>query len=161
MTQPGFPEGRVGAADRPGARPRRPRQPEVDPDRIEFADPGRFMALADLYTKLIVSDEVREPHPRAAGAGADPGQPAARRLRRADPADHPARHDRARRPRPRTQLNRDVAKALRELLEERQSKNDISPAQRVQITTLNAPSPGVLTAGPVEDGLDPRAAARA
>jgi len=44
-----------------------------------------------------------------------------------------------------TQLNRDTVQALRGLLKERQQRNDISPAQSVQITTLNAPTKGALT----------------
>ena len=46
------------------------------------------------------------------------------------------------------QLNTNTAKALRDLIEERQQRNDIRPAQSVQITTLKAPTAGRLATGP-------------
>ncbi|MGH2970312.1 MAG: hypothetical protein ACRDK0_14815, partial [Solirubrobacteraceae bacterium] len=51
-----------------------------------------------------------------------------------------------------TQLNRDTVRALRGLLKERQERNDISPAQSVQISVLNAPTVGVLASGPSRMG---------
>src|SRR5215217_1126307 len=44
-------------------------EPKVDPDQLEFADPARFNTLADLYTKLIVSDEVLASIPGHPSAG--------------------------------------------------------------------------------------------
>ena len=146
VTQAGFPEGRVVLPTAP-ALGGSTEQSEVDPDRIEFADPGRFMNLADLYTKLIISDEVRGRLPEAVGPGqivASPlpavsGAPILPIIQLDTIAASPGAAQK---------LNADVAKALRDLLEQRQSKNDISPAQGVQIQTLNAPSPGALAASP-------------
>jgi hypothetical protein len=146
VTQPGFPEGRVVLpTSAPGGSPTE--KPEVDPNRLEFADPSRFMALADLYTKLIVSDEVR---------GRIPGRPSASRLTASplpavsgapilpiiqlDATAGTAAGSRA--------LNIQAVRALREVLRERQSRNDISPAKRVEISVINAPSSGKLKAGP-------------
>ncbi len=144
VTQPGFPEGRVvlptaPAVDADG-------NPNTDPERIDFADPNRFMALADLYTKLIVSDDVRSRipgHPSQSQITASPlpavsGAPILPIIQLTVLAPSSARA---------TQLNRDTIRALRDLLKERQARNDISPAQSVQITTLNAPSRGALTSG--------------
>ena len=150
VTQPGFPEGRTVLPTGPpiGAATE---QPEVDPDRLEFADPVRFLGLADLYTKLIVSDEVRSripERPAAAQISASPvpavsGAPILPiiELTTLAPTAEGA-----------TQLNLAAAKAMRDLLKERQSKNDISTAQSVQVTTLNAPSPGALMSGPSKTG---------
>ncbi len=146
VTQAGFPEGRVIL---PTAPPygTETEQPQVDPDRLEFADPNRFMALADLYTKLLVSDEVlgRIPeHPAPTQIVASPlpgvsGAPILPIIQLDTIAESPEAA---------TTLNSNAARALRDLLEERQEKNDISPAQSIQITTLVAPSRGVLATGP-------------
>lgn len=146
VTQAGFPEGRVTlpTGPAPGARTE---QPEVDPDRLEFGDPNRFMLLTDLYTKLIVSDEVRRRIPGrpaetqidatpVAGGSGTPILPIIQLTVTAGS------------PRAATTLNANTAGALRALLAEKQVSNGISPAQRVRIATLKAPSPGVLTAGP-------------
>jgi hypothetical protein len=146
VTQPGFPEGRVVLPTAPAAGAET-EEPNVDSDRLEFADPNRFMALADLYTKLIVSDEVRRriperPAPEQIEASPLPavsGAPILPIIQLTTTAGTP---DAAR------ALNEHTADALRELLQQRQSKNGISPAQSVEISTLNAPSPGVLAAGP-------------
>jgi hypothetical protein len=149
VTQDGFPEGRVVLPTTPpitgstadGATPK------VDPNKLEFADPNRFMALADLYTKLIVSDEVRaliperpspaqidaQPLPAVSGA---PILPIIQLTVKSTSATDA------------TQLNAHTIEALRKRLTEQQNKNGISPAQSVQIRTLSAPSPGALAAGP-------------
>ena len=142
VTQPGFPEGRVVLPTAPAAETEG--EAKVDRGRIDFADPNRFMALADLYTKLILSDDVRtripgrpspsqivaSPLPAVSGA---PILPIIQLTVSASTAEGA------------TALNRNTVRALRGLLRERQERNDISPAQSVQITTLNAPSAGVLT----------------
>jgi hypothetical protein len=145
VTQAGFPEGRVVLPPAPVAgsttdatRP--------DPDRVEFADPNRFMALADLYTKLIASDEVRRRipgHPPATRITASPlaavsGAPILPIIELVTRARTAPRAQ---------QLNADAARALRDLLGERQRKAGISPAHSVQISTLNAPSRAVMTSG--------------
>lgn len=147
VTQAGFPEGRVVLPVAPPGVSVNGEQPEVDPNRLEFADPGRFNNLADLYTKLMVSDEVLRlipEHPSPAQIIASPlpavsGAPILPIIQLDTLAESPAAA---------TRLNHNTAKALRDLLEQRSEKNDISPAQRVQITTLVAPSPGVLANGP-------------
>jgi hypothetical protein len=146
VTQPGFPEGRVvlPTAPVPGSTTE---QPKVDPNRLEFADPNRFMALADLYTKLIVSDQVRQRipgRPAASRISASPlaavsGTPILPIIQLKVTSDSP---ERAR------ALNGATVTALQNLLEERQTRNSISPAQRVEISTLNAPAAGVLESGP-------------
>jgi hypothetical protein len=153
VTQDGFPEGRVVLPVTPpitgstsdGATPK------TDPNKLEFADPNRFMALADLYTKLIVSDEVRaliperpspaqidaQPLPAVSGA---PILPIIQLTVKSTSATDA------------TQLNIHTIEALRKRLTEQQSKNGISPAQSVQIRTLSAPSAGALAAGPSHTG---------
>jgi hypothetical protein len=146
VTQPGFPEGRSVLPTTP-ALGVGTEEPEVDPDRLEFADPNRFLALADLYTKLIVSDEVlsripERPSPTQITASPLPGVSGAPILPiiQLDTV--------AGSPEAAQQLNSNTAKALRDLLEERQRRNDITPAKSVQITTLKAPTPGALLSGP-------------
>jgi hypothetical protein len=146
VTQPGFPEGRSVLPTSPvlGAATE---EPEVDPDRLEFADPNRFLALADLYTKLIVSDEVLsripgQPSPAQIMASPLPGVSGAPILPiiQLDTV--------ATSPEGAQTLNANTAEALRDLLAERQEKNEITQAQSVQITTIKAPSPGALANGP-------------
>jgi len=142
VTQAGFPEGRVVLPTGPALD-----EQEVDPDRVGFADPSRFMALADLYTKLIVSDEVRRripEHPSATQVDASPipavsGAPVLPIIQLTVKAGSPAAA---------RKLNTHTVAALRGLLKQRQARNGIPLGERVQIATLNAPSPGVLTAGP-------------
>ncbi len=150
VTQAGFPEGRVVLPTAPPADGLTP-APTTDPKGLEFADPSRFMTLADLYTKLIVSDEVRgriAEHPAAAQIDASPlpavsGVPVLPIIQLTVTANSAAGAQ---------ALNTHTVQALRDLLKERQEKNDISPAKSVQINTVNAPSPGVLTAGPSHTG---------
>ena len=149
VTQPGFPEGRIVLPVAPTGV--ETEQQEVDPDRLEFADPSRFMALADLYTKLIVSDDVRSripgrPSEKQILASPLPSVSGAPILPIIQLTVIGSTSEAA------TQLNRDTVRALRDLLRERQSRNDISPAQSVQINVLNAPNRGVLTAGPSRMG---------
>lgn len=140
VTQTGFPEGRVVLpAPPPGEAPR--------PDSVGFADPARFMALADLYTKLILSDEVRRripEHPTPAQVSADPiasvsGSPILPIIELNTKAGSAkAARD----------LNIHTVTALQGLLRRRQASNDIPVGERVQIGILNAPSPGLLTSSP-------------
>jgi hypothetical protein len=140
VTQAGFPEGRV-------VLPAPPLGEEPNPDSVGFADPARFMALADLYTKLILSDEVRRripERPTPAQVDANPiasvsGAPILPIIELITMSRSPrAAHD----------LNVHTVTALRGLLKVRQANNDIPVGERVQIAILNAPSPGVLTASP-------------
>jgi hypothetical protein len=137
VTQNGFPEGRV-------VLPAPPLGQQQNPDSQGFADPARFMELADLYTKLILSDEVRRripEHPTAAQVDANPiasvsGSPILPiiELNTTSGTSTAARA-----------LNVHTVGALREILKRRQTNNDIPVGERVQIAVLNAPSPGVLT----------------
>jgi hypothetical protein len=148
VTQDGFPEGRVVLPVTPITGSTSDGEtPKIDPNKLEFADPNRFMALADLYTKLIVSDEVRaliperpspaqidaQPLPAVSGAPILPIIQLTVKSMSATGA---------------TQLNTHTIEALRKRLTEQQNKNGISPAQSVQIRTLSAPSAGALAAGP-------------
>jgi hypothetical protein len=140
VTQAGFPEGRV-------VLPTPPPGEELKPDKVGFADPARFMALADLYTKLILSDEVRRQipeRPTAAQVDAEPiasvsGSPI---LPIIELTTHSSSQAAAR------QLNLHTVAALRSLLKQRQASNGIPVGERVQIGILNAPSRGFLTGSP-------------
>jgi hypothetical protein len=147
VTQPGFPEGRPVLPTTQSVDPNTG-EPIVDPNETDFADPARFMALADLYTKLMVSDDVisrlpfridpltqvlASPLPAVSGAPILP-------IIQLDTIDAT--------PKAAQQLNLDLAKALREHIEEGQRKNDIPPAKRVVISTINAPELGALSSGP-------------
>jgi hypothetical protein len=146
VTQPGFPEGRPVLPTTQRIDPETG-QPIVDPDQPDFADPARFLALADLYTKLIVSDDVlaRLPgrvSPTQVVASPLPGVSGAPilpiiQLDTIGPTPAAAQA-----------LNVELADALRQHIEEGQRKNDIPPAKRVVISTLKAPEPGALTSGP-------------
>ena len=140
VTQSGFPEGRV-------VLPAPPLGEEPNPDSVGFADPARFMALADLYTKLILSDEVRRripEHPTAAQVHASPiesvsGSPILPIIELSTTSSSSAAA---------RELNVHTVTALQGLLKRRQATNDIPVGERVQISILNAPSPGLLTASP-------------
>jgi hypothetical protein len=140
VTQAGFPEGRV-------VLPAPPLGEAPKPDSVGFADPARFMALADLYTKLMLSDEVRRQipeRPTAAQVQADPiasvsGAPILPIIELTTNAASPAAA---------RELNLHTVAALRGLLKRRQASNDIPVGERVQIGLMNAPSRGVLTASP-------------
>jgi hypothetical protein len=140
VTQAGFPEGRV-------VLPAPPLGEEQRPDSVGFADPARFMALADLYTKLILSDEVRRQipeHPTPAQVDAEPiasvsGAPILPIIELSTTSKSPAAA---------RELNMHTVAALRGLLKRRQANNDIPVGERVQIGLLNAPSRGVLMASP-------------
>jgi hypothetical protein len=146
VTQPGFPEGRPVLPTSQAIDPETG-QPVVDPNQTDFADPARFLALADLYTKLIVSDDVlarlpvkvsptqvvASPLPAVSGAPILP----IIQLDTLGPTPAAAQ-----------QLNLDLTKALREHIEEGQKENDIPPAKRVVISTLTAPPAGALATAP-------------
>jgi len=146
VTQPGFPEGRPVLPTTQAIDPETGK-PIVDPDEPDFADPARFLALADLYTKLIVSDDVLARLPArvsptqvvASPLPAVSGAPILPIIQLDTIGATPAVAQR---------LNVDLAKALREHIEEGQRVNDIPPAKRVVISTIKAPEAGVLTSSP-------------
>jgi hypothetical protein len=147
VTQPGFPEGRVTLPPSPVLGSTTDPKTEVDPNRIEFAAPERFMALADLYTQLITSDRVRiriPGHPKADQITASPlpavsGAPILPII---------ALTTRASTATGAHALNTNSVDALRAVLTEEQRRNGIQPAHRVELTMLKAPSAGALVAGP-------------
>ena len=149
----------VPAADHPAGMPRVPQraprhpaadpadnQSKVDPNQLEFADPARFNTLADLYTKLIVSDEVlaRIPgHPSAAQIVASPlpavsGAPILPIIQLDTFAGSAEAAQK---------LNADTGEALRDLIARDSRRNDVSETKAVHIETINASSPGAVTAG--------------
>jgi hypothetical protein len=152
VTQPGFPEGRVTLPEAPvlgsGGTDE---DAKVDPDRIEYADPARFMQLADLYTQLLGSDQVRKripekPKPTQITATAVPATSGAPilpiiHLVTTAPSATGANN-----------LNMNSIAALRDLLKEDQAKAGILPAQRIQLRILKAPTKGQLVAGPSKTG---------
>jgi hypothetical protein len=150
VTQAGFPEGRSVLPTPPPSDGLTP-QPAENDKELQFADPSRFMTLADLYSTLIVSDEARSLIPEKPSASqiiASPlpavsGVPVLPIIQLTTTADTAAGAQ---------ALNTHTADALRELLKDRQAKADISPAQSVQIQTVNAPSPGALTGRPSHAG---------
>jgi hypothetical protein len=150
VTQAGFPEGRSVLPTPPPTDGLTP-QPAGNDKELQFADPSRFMTLADLYSTLIVSDEARSLIPEKPAASqiiASPlpavsGVPVLPIIQLTTTADTAAGAQ---------ALNTHTADALRELLKDRQAKADITPAQSVQIQTVNAPSAGALTGRPSHAG---------
>jgi hypothetical protein len=131
----------VSAADPTQVRRTKPESPA-----IEFADPGRFMVLADLYTQLITSDEVRARIPERPAASRIAASPLPATsgpnlpiisLTTTGATAHGAHT-----------LNVHTVRALRGLLADEQSKNRITASERVELSTLKAPSRGTLVAGP-------------
>jgi hypothetical protein len=152
VTQPGFPEGRVTLPEAPVLGSSGTDQdPKVDPDRIEYADPARFMQLADLYTQLLGSDQVRQrmpekPKPTQITASALPatsGAPILPIISLITTAETAAGAN---------TLNKNSIEALRSLLKEQQSEAGILPAQRIQLKVLKAPTKSQLVAGPSRTG---------
>jgi hypothetical protein len=146
VTQPGFPDGRVVLPTAPDPESKTA-DLDVDPNRLEFADPNRFAYLTDVYTKLILSDEVRRHIPGrpsetqidASPLAAVSGTPVLPIIELKVTADSAGGA---------TALNANTAAALRRVIEDRQAENGIMPAQSIRIETLEAPSPAVLAAGP-------------
>ena len=148
ITQDGFPEGRVvlPTAEVPSQNPdgtpvERPK------DQLQFADPGRFPALADLYAQMALGDRVRSRLPRPTAAGqivvtpltGPSGQttlPALQFTTTASSAQ--AAYE----------LNVALVRALRATITTEQQKGDVPPKQRIRLPTLSAATPGMLTSGP-------------
>jgi capsular polysaccharide biosynthesis protein len=143
VTQPGFPEGRVILPSKPiGAT-----EEDFKPNEIEFADPGRFTVLADLYAQLAVSDQVLSRVPEKPS----PGQIQAMTVQSSSGAitlpviklstmaeSGPGAQ----------QLNNHIVAALRDLLESEQARANVPDRQRVQLQQLNAPTPPFMVSGP-------------
>jgi hypothetical protein len=145
VTQPGCPECRSVLPVTPPISSTSNEQ-QIDPNQLEFADPNRFNTLADLYTKLIVSDEVLASipgHPSAAQIVASPlpavsGAPILPIIQLDTSAGSAEAAQR---------LNSDTGKALRNLIARDSRRNGVSTSKAVQFETIQAPSPGALAAG--------------
>jgi hypothetical protein len=151
VTQPGFPEGRVTLPQKQiptgvtaGGQPA-VKFGDSPSNQIQFADPARLGALADLYSKFLTSDQVlrRVPgHPTPDKVTASPFQTAAGGqvlpvIQLVAMGSSKAGSLR---------MSRDTIKALRTVLAEGQRANQISRAARVEVEVFNAPK-AVLTAG--------------
>ena len=160
VTQNGFPEGRVTLPDAPilggGETDARTK---VDPDRIEYGDPTASTRSPISIPSSSTSDQVRGRVPEKPKLDQIIGVPAARHLRRADPADHLALHQ-GRHLRRRASAQpphaRRAARAARGAAEEgRHRARGAGSARRAEVR------PARLAAlGTVAYGLDPRAPAR-
>ncbi len=149
VTQNGFPEGRVTLPDAPilGNGGESDPKSKVDPNRIEYGDPNRFNALADLYTQFLTSDQVRDRVPEkpkpsqitASPLPATSGAPILPIISLATTAESSKGAH---------QLNLHMLDALRGLLEEQQDKAGIAPAARVRLDVMKAAQPGSLLSGP-------------
>jgi hypothetical protein len=146
VTQEGCPECRTILPT--GPQPGDPTaQTEANSDKLAFPDPVRYLALADLYTRLLVSDKVRArmpEHPAQAQISASPvpavsGAPILPIIELTTIAPTPEGA---------TQLNLHAADALRAQIREEARAADVAPKQVVQVTALNAATPGTLLSGP-------------
>jgi hypothetical protein len=149
VTQPGFPEGRVtlpvetieGAVTAEGD------QVEADKpkDQVTFADPARLSGLADLYAKLLTSDEVLSSTPEQPTADRVAASPflgssggvvlPVIQLETMAPTKKAA-----------SDLNRNVYKSLSSLIQKQQVANDIGPGQRIEIQLIDAPRSALTSA---------------
>lgn len=150
VTQPGFPEGRVvlptaAGAGTAGAAGAAAAAPVEKKGAIKFADPNRFTFLADFYTQLAGSDQVRrrvpgKPKPEqiqvslVPGTAGTPVLPIIKLTTNAGTA--PAAKA----------LNVAMMRALRSELAAAQAQNGIAAGDRVQLASFNAASTPVLTA---------------
>jgi hypothetical protein len=140
VTQVGFPEGRVTLPSSV------PGEADPNPEKLEFADPGRFSALASLYAQLATSDRVRNllpdrPKPEQIEATAiegPPNSPVLPVIRLSTTAETPAKAK---------ALNRHTTRALRAMLASGQAQSKIPAAQRIQLAPVNASSRAELTKG--------------
>jgi hypothetical protein len=149
VTQPGFPEGRVTLPQTPTAD-----ASQVDgtlaplpKDRIEYAEPGRFGALADLYSQIAMSDRVRGTIPEKpksdqitafALEGASGGVilPVIKLTVTTDTKEGAKT------------LSEHTIKALRDVLKADQQQAKIPANSRVELRTLNESTKGYIVKGP-------------
>jgi hypothetical protein len=153
VTQAGFPWGRVvlpGSADVPGATdaPTTGDSSSKSDNQIDFADPGRFSNLATVYSILAHSDEIR----LRLKQKVTPEQITAA------PLDVNGRGDQFlpmiditttdKTAAAAFDLNSATIKALNNYLVEQMDSNDVPRRQRVELTTINKPTPPILVEGP-------------
>jgi hypothetical protein len=151
VTQPGFPEGRVtlpqkqidNAVTADGAAANE--KMAAPGDQVEFADPARLGALADLYSRFLTSSEVRSAAPERPEAGqvvASPYQAASggQIMPIIELATSATTGPGSR------ALNLHMFEALENVLAKQQRRNQIPKAKRVEIKIIDAPVAG-LTSG--------------
>lgn len=150
VTQPGFPEGRVtlpSLSPTPGVTPPPTDGQDAPRNRQSFADPQRLASLALLYADIAGSEQVRSKLPEQPA----PGQIAAVAV---DATGNGTTYlpiialtTQAATPAAAERLNVQVFDAFEELLESRQQANDISNADRIQLSVLDPPSSATLVTG--------------
>ena len=153
VTQPGFPEGRsvFPATPPPTSTSETGEVVVTPPNRLEFADPGRFPNLAELYAQLATSDQVRtriksQPNPAQITALAMPNASGSQILPVIQFTTTAPNAEGA------LSLNKETADALRGLIADQQAENKVPSNQRIELPTLNAASPPALIAGPSHTG---------
>jgi hypothetical protein len=147
VTQTGFPEGRTTYPTGPRPEPSPGTgQEQSRTDRLEFAAPERFSALANFYAELALSDRVFrrvsgdpergqiEAVP-VEGAAGQPILPVIRLVTYEETAAGARK------------LNNELVQALRAELTSSQAENDIPAGQRVQLALFKAPAKPVLVSG--------------
>lgn len=147
VTQKGFPWGRVTL---PSGATRVKTPGEAGSGRggrVQFADPGRFVNLALLYSVISDSDQVR------ARLRERPG-PEDIQTSLVDPTNSGQANlpivsltTRAKTPGGARLLNAHTFQSLRDLLASEQDANGITGANRVLLSLVNSPSPAVLVKG--------------
>ncbi|HWI05941.1 MAG TPA: hypothetical protein VNT54_00320 [Solirubrobacteraceae bacterium] len=144
VTQPGFPEGRVTLPTRETDQARAADGRAAVPtnatpnEQVEFADPGRLANLADLYAKFLMTAEVLgrvQGRPKTSQIQASPflsstGSQALPIIELR--ADSDSRRNAER-------LNLAIYEALRTILAERQTANEIPVGKRVEVKLLDPP----------------------
>ena len=152
VTQPGFPEGRVILPTPIVTDANGDGQPDEQKDeQQEFADPGRFTMLADLYAQLAVSDQVlsrvpERPAPaqiQAMTVQSTSGAITLPVIQLTTMAESPAAAQ---------TLNVHMVEALRGHLEQEQASNDITRDERVQLTMISRPTLPFMVSGPSKTG---------
>ena len=138
VTQPGFPEGRVTL---PGAEVNGVVSGASEPpkDGVEFADPARLAALADLYSKFLTSDEVLNELPkdlRGSEIEASPflSSQGSLVLPVIQLTVQGGSEDGARR------LSEQVFTSLQKVLTDQQAANEIDEGKRVEVRVIDQPA---------------------
>lgn len=153
VTQAGFPWGRVvlpGSADVPGATdaPTTGDSSTKSDNQIDFADPGRFSNLATVYSILAHSDEIRlrlkqkVTSEQITAAPLDVNGRGDQFLPMIDITTTDKTAAAA------FDLNSATIKALNDYLVEQMDSNNVPRRQRVELTTINKPTPPILVEGP-------------
>jgi hypothetical protein len=154
VTQQGFPWGRVtlpGSTTDAGGAPATS-TPGTNgqgqaPDRIQFADPGRFNNLALLYSVISYSDQVRARLPERPDASQIQAIPLDPTNSGQAPLPIVSLTTQSNSPQAAMTLNEHAFKGLRDLLRNEQQANDIPAKDRVVLAQLNRPQKPTLVQG--------------